>query len=308
MKIFSLVGATLVITLGFMTPALAETQNSEPQAEQVVTAVEVVDAEQNSDESTDEELSDELEVAAQQTEIDAVIAAADEYLAQFENIRVVSIAWVSEAYVVAILADKPEQESVDYLKSLGVVVRVIDIDTPFDEARYTAAIDRFMSLLSGRAEYSAGFNVDTQNRQIVISCDKTTSAFLTEMLIEDPDFGLIRFELSDWGPALDDRGVVLESSVDPSVIRSTDSPVAIAYQAESTVSPTVQTVVAVPGVQVGGDSFKSETKPKSVDQAPTLTASESASPAGYAIPLIALLAGLAFTSGRLVLKRFKKLS
>ena len=308
MKPFSLAGATLFITLGFMTPALADTQNSEPQAEQVVTAVEEVDAEQSSDESTDEELSDELEVAAEQTEIDAVITAADEYLAQFENIRVVSIAWVRDAYVVAILADKPEQESLDYLKSLGVVVRVIDLDTPFDEARYTAAIDRFMSLLSGRAEYSAGFNVDIQNRQIVISCDKTTSTFLTEMLIEDPDFGLIRFELSDWGPALDDRGVVLESSVDPSVIRSTDSPVAIAYQAESTVSPTVQTVVPVPGVQVGGDSIKSETKPKSVDQAPTLTVTESALPAGYAIPLIALLAGLAFTAGRLVLKRFKKLS
>jgi hypothetical protein len=208
-----------------------------------------------------------------------------------------------------ILADKPEQETFDYLMSLGVAVRVIDIDTPFDEARFEAAMERYFKALAG-SELSAGFNVDQQNRQIVISCDETTATLLTEMFWEDVDFELVRFELADWGPALDERGVVLESTVDPSVIRSNETPVALALANEpvSELSPAAPSVVKVPGEQVVGDSIKSETKPNSVDKASTLTSIQPPSPVGFALPLMALLTGITLAGWRFAQKRFKKVS
>ncbi len=315
MKSLYVAGATLAITLCTLVPAQASDESSEPAEVQVISVVDQYQssddakAEEPLDESADEELSGEPDAVIEPTELDAVIAAAEEHLAQFENIRVVSIAWDLEAGVVVILADKPEQETFDYLMSLGVAVRVIDIDTPFDEARFEAAMQRYFNALAG-SELSAGFNVDQQNRQIVISCDETTATFLTEMFWEDVDFELVRFELADWGPALDERGVVLESTVDPSVIRTNESPVALALADEpvSDLSPAAPSVVKVPGEQVIGDSGKTETKPESVDQTSTLTSTEPSSTVGFALPLIALLTGLTLAGWRFAQKRFKKLS
>lgn len=315
MKSLYVAGATLAITLCTLVPAQASDESSEPAEVQVISAVDGYQssdeaiAEEPLDESSGEELSDEPDAFIEPTELDAVIAAAEEHLSQFENIRVVSIAWDSESGVIAILADKPEQETFDYLMSLGVAVRIIDIDTPFDGARFEAAMERFSRALAG-SELSAGFNVDQQNRQIVISCDETAATFLTEMFWEDVDFDLVRFELAGWGPAIDDRGVVLESTVDPSVIRSIETPVALALANEpaSELSPAVPSVVKVPGEQVVGDSIKSETKPESVDQTSTLTSTEPSSPVGFALPLIALLTGITLAGWRFAQKRFKKLS
>jgi|688.fasta_scaffold417807_2 hypothetical protein len=315
MKSLYVAGATLAITLCTLVPAQASDESSEPDEVQVISVVDVYQssddaiAEEPLDESAGEELSGEPDAVIEPTELDAVIAAAEEHLSQFENIRVVSIAWDLEAGVVVILADKPEQETFDYLMSLGVAVRVIDIDTPFDEARFEAAMERYFKALAG-SELSAGFNVDQQNRQIVISCDETTATFLTEMFWKDVDFELVRFELADWGPALDERGVVLESTVDPSVIRSNETPVALALANEpvSELSPAAPSVVKVPGEQVIGDSSKTETKPESVDQTSTLTSTEPSSTVGFALPLIALLTGLTLAGWRFAQKRFKKLS
>ena len=315
MKSLYVAGATVALTLCTLAPAHAGEASSEPDDVQVSSVVDEYQSlddaisEEPSDESTGEEPSGEPEVVVEPTEIDAVIAAAEEHLAQFENIRVVSISWDRESGVIAILADKPEQDTLDYLKSLRVAVRVIDIDTPFDEARFEAAMERYFEALSG-SELSAGFNVDQQNRQIVISCDETTATLLTEMFWEDPDFELVRFELAEWGPAIDDRGVVLESTVDPSVIRSNETPVALALANEpvSELSPDVPSVVEVPGEQVVGDSIKSEAKPKSVDPAPVLTATEPSSPLAFALPVLALLTGVTLAGWRFAQKRFKKLS
>lgn len=315
MKSLYVAGATLAITLCTLVPAQASDESSEPDEVQVISVVDGYQssddalAEESSEEPIDEESSEEPDVLVEETEVDAVITAADKYLSQFENIRVVSIGWDLEDGVVAILADKPEQETLDHLRSLGVAVRVIDIDTPFDEARFEAAMERYFKALAG-SELSAGFNVDQQNRQIVISCDETTATLLTEMFWEDPDFELVRFELAEWGPAIDDRGVVLESTVDPSVIRSNETPVALALANEpvSELSPDVPSVVEVPGEQVVGDSIKSEAKPKSVDQASTLTATEPSSPLAFALPVIALLTGITLAGWRFAQKRFKKLS
>jgi len=60
--------------------------------------------------------------------------------------------------------------------------------------------------------------------------------------------------------------------------------------------------------KVVGGSIKSETKPKSVDPAPDLTATEPSSPVGSALPLIALLIGITLAGWRFAQKRFKKLS
>jgi hypothetical protein len=315
MKSLYVAGATVALTLCTLAPAHAGEASSEPDDVQVFSVVDEYQslddaiAEAPSGESTGEEPSGEPEVVVELTEIDAVIAAAEEHLAQFENIRVVSIAWDRESGVIAILADKPEQETLDYLKSLRVAVRVIDIDTPFDEARFEAAMDRYFKALAG-SEISAAFNVDKQNRQIVIWCDETTATLLTEMFWEDVDFELVRFELADWGPAIDDRGVVLESTVDPSVIRSNETPVALALADEpvSELSPAAPSVVKVPGEQVIGDSSKTEPKPESVDQTSTLTSTEPSSTVGFALPLIALLTGITLAGWRFAQKRFKKLS
>jgi hypothetical protein len=315
MKSLYVAGATVALTLCTLAPAHAGEASSEPDDVQVFSVVDEYQslddaiAEEPSDESTGEEPSGEPEVVVELTEIDAVIAAAEEHLAQFENIRVVSIAWDRESGVIAILADKPEQETLDYLKSLRVAVRVIDIDTPFDEARFEAAMDRYIKALAG-SEISAAFNVDKQNRQIVIWCDETTATLLTEMFWEDVDFELVRFELADWGPAIDDWGVVLESTVDPSVIRSNETPVALALADEpvSELSPAAPSVVKVPGEQVIGDSSKTEPKPESVDQTSTLTSTEPSSTVGFALPLIALLTGITLAGWRFAQKRFKKLS
>ena len=315
MKSLYVAGATLAITLCTLVPAQASDESSEPDEVQVISVVDVYQssgdaiAEEPLDESAGEELSGEPDAVIEPTELDAVIAAAEEHLSQFENIRVVSIAWDLEAGVVVILADKPEQETFAYLMSLGVAVRVIDIDTPFDEARFEAAMERYFKALAG-SELSAGFNVDQQNRQIVISCDETTATFLTEMFWEDVDFELVRFELADWGPAVDERGVVLESTVDPSVIRSNETPVALALANEpvSELSQDLPSAVEVAEEQVVGDSIKSEAKPRSVDPAPALTTSVPSSPVAFALPLIAVLTGVTLAGWRFAQKRFKKLS
>jgi len=249
------------------------------------------------------------EVVVELTEEDAAISAADEYLDQFENIRVVSINWDGKAGVVAILADKPDQETLEHLNSLGVVVRLIDIDTPFDEPRFNAAIDRYLQALAG-SEISAAFNVDRQNRQIVMYCDETTTAFLTQKFSEDPDFELVRFELANWGPV----EVVLESNVDASLLRSTETPVALAlaYSANESKVPAQAPVVKAPNKTPtlpktdSAAPVKSQRKP--VDTALSRVESKLPSSGGNPMTLAVVLSALILAVGRYVQIGFKKLS
>lgn len=249
------------------------------------------------------------EVVVELTEEATAIASADEYLAQFENIRVVSINWDGKASVVAILADKPNQETFEHLNSLGVVVRVIDIDTPFDEPRFNAAIDRYLQALAG-SEISAAFNVDRQNRQIVIYCDETTTAFLTQKFSEDPDFELVRFELVNFGQA----EVVFESNLDASLLRSTETPAALSltYSANELKAPgqapAVKTPNKTPTLPKTDSAAPVKSQLKPVVTAPSRVESKLPSSGGNPMPLAVALSAVILAMGRYVQIGFKKLS